>query len=303
MRRPTGFRAGVIAPLPLVRSNDVGLFPGLIWRWLVDGIAGQSGWKRFWNRARWWKALILAAAYVVLYNLASLLMLPFVSETADPNSALYVLVVYVVPIFLGGVILVAFGASVGWLRDLFGPQPIRGRGWMWIAVAVVLVFNILRFLAIDYTAAGLEYVLTWLLAGLFIGFAEEVLTRGYVIRIMRKAGHPEIAVALVSAALFALLHATNLLTGQAIVPTLLQVLYTFFFGICMYLALRVTGTLIAPILIHASTDPSIFLQTAFPAAGPLTAFSGLGNIAVIITGLILVFFIRGRVQTSPDATQ
>ena len=266
----------------------------------MDGVAGQSGWKRFWNRARWWKSLILAAAYLVLYNLASLVMLPFVPATSDMNSASAVFVLYVVPIFIGGAILVAFGASVGWLRDLFGPQPIRGRWWMWIAVAVVLVFNILRFLTIDYSAAGLEFVLTWLLAGLFIGFAEEVLTRGYVVRIMRKAGHPEIAVALVSAALFALLHATNLLTGQAIVPTLLQLVYTFFFGICMYLALRVTGTLIAPILLHASTDPSIFLQTAFPSAGPLTAFSGLGNIAVIITGLVLVFFIRGRVQPRPN---
>jgi uncharacterized protein len=266
----------------------------------VDGVKKQSAWMKFWNRARWWKALILAAAYLVLYNVASLAMLPFVSAATDPNSASYVFVLFVVPIFIGGVILVAFGASVGWLRDLFGPQPIRGRGWMWIAVAVVLVFNILRFLSIDYAAAGLDYVLTWLLAGLFIGFAEEVLTRGYVVRIMRKAGHPEIAVALVSAALFALLHATNLLTGQAIVPTLLQLVYTFFFGISMYLALRVTGTLIAPILLHASTDPSIFLQTAFPATGPLTAFSGLGNIAVIITGLVLVFFIRGRVQPSRD---
>jgi membrane protease YdiL (CAAX protease family) len=266
----------------------------------MDSVEEQSGWAGFWNRARWWKALILAAAYLVLYNLASFVMLPFVSAASDPDSASYVFILFVVPIFIGGVILVAFGASVGWLRDLFGPQPIRGRGWMWIAVAVVLVFNILRFFTIDYAAAGLEYVLTWLLAGLFIGFAEEVLTRGYVVRIMRQAGHPEIAVALVSAGLFALLHATNLLTGQAIVPTLLQLVYTFFFGICMYLALRVTGTLIAPILLHASTDPSIFLQAAFPTTGPLTAISGLGNIAVVITGLVLVFFIRGRVQLGPD---
>lgn len=265
----------------------------------MHGVKEESGWTRFWNRARWWKALILAAAYLVLYNLASFLMLPFISAASDPDSASYVFVLYVVPIFLGGVILVAFGASVGWLRDLFRPQPIGGRGWMWIAVAVVLVFNLLRFVTIDYPAAGIEYVLTWLLAGLFIGFAEEVLTRGYVVRIMRKAGHPEIVVALVSAALFALLHASNLLTGQAILPTLLQLVYTFFFGICMYLALRVTRTLIAPILLHASTDPSIFLQSTFPTAGPLAAVAGLGNIAVIFAGLVLVFFIRGRVQPSP----
>ncbi|MCY1693529.1 CPBP family glutamic-type intramembrane protease [Curtobacterium sp. SL109] len=60
--------------------------------------------------------------------------------------------------------------------------------------------------------------------------------------------------------LFALLHGSNLFTGQALGPTLLQMVYTFFFGFCMYLALRVTRTIVAPILLHASTDPSIFMQ-------------------------------------------
>ncbi len=106
---------------------------------------------------------------------------------------------------------------------------------------------------------------------------------------------------MVSAAIFAALHAGNLLTGQDLLPTLFQLVYTFAFGICMYLALRVTGTIIAPILLHASTDPSIFLQTMHPAEGGLTAVAGLGNIVVIVAGLVLMIFIRGRVGASaPD---
>ena len=38
----------------------------------------------------------------------------------------------------------------------------------------------------------------------------------------------------------------------------------------MYLALRVTGNIIWPILLHATTDPSIFLLTAYPGSGSLT---------------------------------
>ncbi|AMB59949.1 CPBP family intramembrane glutamic endopeptidase [Microterricola viridarii] len=256
--------------------------------------ASLSPWKRFWERGGWWKAVILAAVYYALYELGSLLFVPFAGGV-DPDSATFIFIAYVFPILLGGIILVVFGLSIGWLRELFGPQPIRGGWWMWIAVAVVLLFNLLRFATIDYGAAGFDVVASWLLAGLCIGFAEEVLTRGYVVTLMRKAGHSEIAVALVSAAVFAALHAGNLLTGQALLPTLLQLGYTFAFGICMYLALRVTGNLIWPILLHASTDPSIFLQTEYPAAGPLASIAGLGNIAVIFTGLVLVFFIRGRI--------
>ena len=92
----------------------------------------------------------------------------------------------------------------------------------------------------------------------------------------------------------------NLLAGQDLITTGVQVVYTFAFGLCMYLALRVTGNLIWPILLHASTDPSIFLQTAHPAAGPLATFAGFGNIVVIVVGLVLLIFIRGRVERPAD---
>ncbi|MFK4835000.1 CPBP family intramembrane glutamic endopeptidase [Microbacterium sp. ZW T2_14] len=260
-----------------------------------------SAWKRFWERGGWWRALILVVGYFVLYQGASLLLAPIAPSIEDTESAGYVLFFYALPILIGGVILVAFGLSVGWLRELFARQPIRGRGWMWIAVAVVLLFNVLRFATIDYAEVDFGYVASWLLAGLFIGFAEEVLTRGYVVNLMRKAGHREIAVALVSAALFAVLHAGNLLSGQSLFTTVIQLLYTFAFGICMYLTLRVTGNLIWPILLHASTDPSIFLQSVHPADGPLATIAGFGNIPVIIVGLLAIAFIRGRVTTDTDA--
>ena len=90
------------------------------------------------------------------------------------------------------------------------------------------------------------------------------------------------------------MHASNLLSGQTLIVTAFQLLYTFAFGICMYLAYRLTGRLIVPILLHASTDPSIFLQSAHSVDSPLAAFAGLGNIVVIVVGLGSLFFIRGR---------
>ncbi|GAB3288781.1 CPBP family intramembrane glutamic endopeptidase [Pseudoclavibacter terrae] len=260
-----------------------------------------SRWRAFWERGGWWKAVALVVAYYVLYQLGGLLFLPFL-DGLEPSSAGALIVGFALPIALGGLLLVAFAISLGWLRELFAPQPIRGRGWMWIAVAVVLVFNVLRFAALDYDSAGLGLVAAWLVTGLCIGFAEEVLTRGYVVNLMRKAGHSEIATALVSAALFAAMHSGNLLDGQDLVTTAVQVLYTFAFGICMYLALRVTGSLIWPILLHASTDPSIFLLTAHPGTGPLTAFAGLGNIAVILFGLLAIIFIRGRITAASSTS-
>lgn len=262
--------------------------------------ANISVWKRFWERGGWWRSLLLVVAYYVLYQLGSLLFGPLLANTNDPAWEIFVGTA--LPIALGGVLLLLFGWSMGWLRDVFGSQPIRGRGWMWIAVVVVLLFNVLRFATVDYGEAGAGVVIAWLIAGLFIGFAEEVLTRGYVVNLMRKAGYREIVVAVVSAALFAALHSGNLLSGQSLFATLLQLVYTFAFGLCMYLALRVTGHIIWPILLHASTDPSIFLQATYPVESPLAVIAGFGNIAVIATGLILLIFIRGRVSTPDRAT-
>ena len=73
-----------------------------------------------------------------------------------------------------------------------------------------------------------------------------------------------------------------------LIATVLQMFYTFFFGFCMYLALRVTGTIIAPILLHSSTDPSIFMQGTYPAEGSLSSIAQLGNIILIVFGVVLV---------------
>nr|WP_314840955.1 CPBP family intramembrane glutamic endopeptidase [uncultured Microbacterium sp.] len=270
---------------------------------MAEATTNAAGWRRFWERGGWWRAVILVVVYFVLYNGLSLLLAPLAARIDDPQSVDGLLVFYVIPIFVGCLLLVGFAVSVGWLREVFRPQPIRGRGWMWIAIAVVLLFNVLHLLSIDYARAGFPVVATWLLAGVFIGFAEEVLTRGFVVNMLRKAGQREIIVAVISAALFSALHAGNLLTGQSLFATLIQLVYTFAFGICMYLAMRVTGTIIAPILLHASTDPSIVLQVEYPVDGGLGALANLGNIAVIIVGLVALFLIRGRVTQPTGAAR
>jgi membrane protease YdiL (CAAX protease family) len=254
----------------------------------METTTDRSGWARFWNTGRWWKALILTVGYLAIYEPASLLMAPVVPYIGDAGSASYVLALIAVPVLIGCIILAGFGGSLRWLRSMFARQSVRGGRWMWIAIVVVLMFNVLRFASIDYGVAGFDWVAKWLLAGLFIGFSEELLTRGYVVRIMRSAGRSEIAVGLVSAALFALLHGFNFFTGQPIVSTVLQMIYTFFFGFCMYLAMRVTRTIIAPILLHASTDPSIFMQGIYPAEGSLSSIAQLGNIVLILVGIVLM---------------
>ena len=165
----------------------------------------------------------------------------------------------------------------------------------------MLVINVSALLSVDFADAGAALVASWLFTGLFVGLAEELLTRGFVVNLMRKAGRGEIALALVSAGDFAAFHAGNFFTSdQGLSTTATQVVYTYFYGIIMYLALRLTGRLIWPILLHASTDPTLLLFGAHPTTGnPLIILAALSTYLVIITGIVLliVFIVSERRRT------
>ena len=264
--------------------------------------APHSAWRRFWERGDWWRAILLAAVYYGVYQLLSLLVGALFGTEGGirgaKGSAMDVFIGTGLPVLLGAVVLLAFAASLGWLRELFGPQPVRGRRWMWVGIVVVLVINVSALLSVDFESAGAALIFSWLLTGLFVGLAEELLTRGFVVNLMRKAGRGEIAVGLTSAGVFAALHAGNLFTSdQGLATTSLQVVYTFFFGLIMYLALRLTGRLIWPILLHASTDPTISLLSVHPASGnPLVILASLSTYLIILTGaiLLIVFIVSER---------
>jgi uncharacterized protein len=262
-------------------------------------------WQRFWNRGRWWKALLAAVVYMALYEAFSIFVVsPLAAGEVSPDvfsTPQSVFFALFLPILFGAIVLLIFLGSVGWLGTLFGRQPIGGRWWMWIVVAVVLVPIALRFTAIDYGAFDVRVIALTFATGLLIGFTEEVLTRGIAVKILRDAGHREVVVAVISSALFALLHATNLLSGQSVLTVASTMVFAFGFGMMMYLVLRATGNLIWPILIHALTDPTTFLATGGIDAvhgevAPLATLAGGFGIVFLVLAVVALFLIRGRVK-------
>lgn len=272
-------------------------------------------WQRtdgFWNRGGFWKAVLVAGAYLVVYVGISLALGHLFSAQLDKGgplaSAVNVLVLLVAPIGLGAVVITTFLAVIGWLRPVFGHQPIGGRPWMWIAVAVLLYPAILRLIGIPYGDYKPEVVALVLLSGLFVGIAEELVTRGAAVALIRKAGHTELVVAVLSSAIFAAMHTVNALGSGIDWQIGVLVVYTFFFGVCMYLVMRVTGSIVWAILLHAVTDPTLFLAnggidtaSADAASNVFLSIAATGNIAVIVFGAISLFLIRGRVLPATDA--
>lgn len=276
----------------------------------ADPSDADSAWLRFWNRGGWWKALLLAVVYMALYLGASALIgLVFAGrydlrdQFGDAETVFFTLLL---PIAVGAAILVAFAASLRWLPELFGRQPISGSGWMWIAPVIVFAAAALRAVGTAWSEYAVSVVLLTFAAGLFIGIAEELLTRGLAVSLLRKAGHSELTVMLLSSLIFALLHSSNLLAGQPPLTVLLTMAFTFVFGVAMYLTLRVTGSLVWPILLHAITDPTTFLATggidvAGGAPHPLVSLAGLSTYLYLFLTIAALFLVKGHVSRRTDA--
>ena len=119
------------------------------------------------------------------------------------------------------------------------------------------------------------------------GVWEEVSFRG-VITTLNERKYSKFTVLIIVSILFGLFHFTNLLSGQALVPTILQVFYASTLGMAFGYMVIKTNSLWPGIIAHYLIDSvgQLFLNTTFPDLGSYTFFTILG---VGICPLILNF--------------
>ncbi|GII99798.1 CAAX prenyl protease-like protein [Sediminihabitans luteus] len=267
----------------------------------------SSAWQRFWERGGWWRAFGVAVVYVAVYTGVSRLVAltgrgPDSIDTVL-DSAGTVFFGLLLPILVMGVLLAVLVRTTGLWREVFGPQPVQGRRWMWIAPVLVLVPVVLHVAATSWSSYDVSVVLTVLLLGLCIGFAEEVLSRGVAVALLRRAGYGEKAVMVLSSLVFALLHSINVTSGMEIATVGVTVVYAFGFGVTMYLSMRVTGSIVPAILLHAATDPTTILATggidthgANAGAEALDSAAGAFNVLYLVLAIVAVVVVSGRAR-------
>ncbi|MFB7888211.1 CPBP family intramembrane glutamic endopeptidase [Cellulosimicrobium cellulans] len=272
----------------------------------IEQATPRSGWQRFWDRGGCWRAFLFAVLYIAVYlGLGQLVGLTGLGPDSGEellDSSGTVFFGLLLPILVMSLLLVAFLSTMRWRREVFGPQPVAGRPWMWVAVVLVLVPVVLHLVATDWSSYDVTVILTVFALGLCIGFAEEVLTRGVAVTMLRRAGYGEKAVMVLSSLLFGFLHASNLVSGQNLLTVGTTVVFAFGFGTMMYLSMRVTGSIVPAILLHAATDPTTMLATggvdthgANAGSEALVAFAGTFNVVFVAMAVLAIFLVSGRV--------
>lgn len=206
---------------------------------------------------RWFiGAAILVAYAVYLFGLILALGVDY-DEITD--STRNVVLGIVIPVGGGAVILSILTTWLGWWRPALFERPSPPR-WLLVVPLLVVLAIAVNLLDGDIADHGTRF-LVWLAIGaLFVGFTEELLTRGLLVVAFR-GSMGEVWVWFLSSLAFGLLHSLNFLLGQGLGPTIQQLVFTFFFGTVFYVIRRVSGTLILCILLHAVYDFSIFVSS------------------------------------------
>jgi membrane protease YdiL (CAAX protease family) len=271
----------------------------------MDEINGASGrTPKFFLKPKVWKALVVAVGYMIVYLGVSQLVARGLKLDIPEGELLtvpeYIYKGFMLPIAITSVLLAGFAAAIGWLKPLFSRQTVKGSKWMWIGPIAVSLYIVGHFLSADYSKVSFSVIIAILIATAFVGFTEELLTRGFMVKMVRESGKSEFWVAVISSLVFGLMHSTNILTGQSLSNTAVQLVITFMFGIVMYISLRVTGFLWVTILLHWLYDASLFIQTGsitsseISAVGPFAIVASFSGILVPLVGFLSLFFIRGN---------
>ncbi|OIN65932.1 hypothetical protein BLD48_13430 [Exiguobacterium sp. KRL4] len=140
----------------------------------------------------------------------------------------------------------------------FSSLKIRGLVWyipilLIVLYQVVLVVNAFVASYDDLSAARIQLVAIIFVTTLFVGFNEEVLFRGIILRHLHPEQHPYRAI-IISAALFSLFHLLNLIAFIPVSAMIFQLGNTFLFGLFFALIALKLNNLWPLIFFHALWD-------------------------------------------------
>ena len=204
----------------------------------------------------------------------------------------------------GSVWLVVFLLWARWDHVFTDWRRLRMGFWLWLPAGLMVVAFAMQFAGVswgEFTGAHLMWIVV---AAVLVGFAEETLFRGIILRALREGGRREGVVVLVSSLWFGLFHLTNLVTGSSVTSVIQQVVIASMAGVALYLWRRGTGLLVAGMVIHGLWDMSSFLLGVHMVDGsPWPLLGSVVGYVTYLTALIaLVVIWRRRDVAAVDPT-
>ena len=170
----------------------------------------------------------------------------------------------------------------GWAKN--------SRAMLWfIPLWILSCLNLFSGFQPDYPVPGLIYAAVSMA---LVGFAEELIFRGFLFKAMLKDGNVKAAI-IVSSVTFGLGHILNLFTGHELIATLTQVVFAVAMGFVFTLVFYKSGSLLPGILAHSLIDVTSVL--ASDDGSQLVNL--IVHIVVIVVSIAYCLYLAKRVET------
>ncbi len=202
--------------------------------------------KKLFDKDEVWFALVWILIYVVGFSNADSL-----------SEAIGIPKLLTIPV---GMLMVLF--LVGFIRkyQLFkylGLCPVTGRfsHFLWF-IPLIAISSVNLWNGVTSNASAMETGF-YIISMCFVGFLEEVIFRGLLFRGMCRSNVT--AAIIVSSLTFGMGHIVNLLLGEPLFDTMLQLVYASAIGFCYTAVFHMSGSILPCILSHAVVNStSIF---------------------------------------------
>ena len=170
----------------------------------------------------------------------------------------------------------------GWAKN--------SRAMLWfIPLWLFSCLNLFSGFEPDYPVPGLIWAAVSMA---LVGFAEELIFRGFLFKAMLKDGNVKAAI-IVSSVTFGMGHIMNLFTGQDLVETLNQVVFAVAIGFVFTMVFYKSGSLLPGILAHSVID----VTSVFASDEGSARLNMILHIAIIVISAAYCIYLAKRVET------
>ena len=191
----------------------------------------------------------------------------------------------VLSLVAGSALLTVLALTLRW--DGLWRDPARLGTTKVIQAAMILwaVIVAVRLAGIRWGDVPPDLLLAIVVSGVLVGFAEEILFRGMLLRCLREGGRAESSAAIWTAVCFGFFHLPNVFMGAG-AAGLLQVLMAALSGAVLYAFRRHYGVIGPAMVAHGAWDISAFLAGGY--AAPWLALPSLVMQALILVAGVAV---------------